>query len=135
MIKIITKSNSTAVRSMDIQVTILFKVHEDSKARFPNHYFFFHSTSHSSKVYALIPPSFILPFPMQLGQGIIPLDLKISPLLVRSTFPPGLWPPPYRTARITSVYSHSRVYTPKEGSKHCRGTGCIRGTSYLYCQT
>lgn len=69
---------------------------------------------------------------MQLGQGIIPVDLIISPLLAQSTF--SLWLPPYRTARITSVCSHSRVYTPKEGSKHCRGTDCLRGTSYLYCQ-
>lgn len=69
---------------------------------------------------------------MQLGQGIIPVDLITNPLLARSTF--SLWLPPYRTVRITSVYSHSRVYIPKEGSKHCRGTDCFTGISYLYCQ-
>lgn len=95
---------------------------------------FFHSTSHPSKVYAVISPSCILPFPMQPGQGIIPVDLIIRPLLARSSFSPCLWLTPCSAARITSIYSHSRVYAPKESTKYCGKTDRFRGASYLYCQ-
>lgn len=79
-------------------------------------------------------PPFILPFPKQLGQGITPVDLIISPLLAQSSFSPCLWLTPCTVARITSVYSHSRVYAPKERAKHWGIADHFRGASYLYCQ-
>lgn len=128
MRKIISKSNSKAVRSMDVQVTILFKVHEDSYTRslkhsFPLHLTFLKSIGINSSLFHTTLPNATRSRHNFSGPGI-------SPLVAWSTF--NLWLPPYRTARITSVCSHSSVYTPKEGSKHCRGTDCFKGTSYMY---
>lgn len=36
--------------------------------------------------------------------------------------------------KIASVFSHLRVFAPKERDKHCAMTDFFRGTSYLYRQ-
>lgn len=132
MRKIISKSNSKAVRSMDAQVTTLFLSAWTQLSKISKSLFIFPLHLTYLKSICINSSPFILPFPMQPGQGTIPVDLIMSPLLAPSTF--SLWLPPYRIARVATVDSHSKVSAPKEGSKHCRGTDCFRGTSYLYCQ-
>lgn len=73
-------------------------------------------------------------FPMQLGQGTTPMHLIMSPLFAQASFSLCLWLTPCNTAKIASVFSHLRVFAPKERDKHCTMTDFFRGTSYLYRQ-
>lgn len=61
----------------------------------------------------------MLLFPMQRGQGIIPVDLIMSPLLAPSTF--SLWLPPYRTARITTLTAIQESTSPRRAATTAEG--------------